>query len=475
MKNLLESIRVHIYDRLSSPLFGAFCIAWLAWNHQYLLILCSDEHIVDRLELSRTAIFPDGWSIARRGFIYPFLSGAVFILVYPHVSRLFYGYWLRRQLETKQTRDKIENATLLTLEESRKLRVSMAQAQSKYDEEISRLVETNKALRLEIENRSKEKLISDESLAKPPKENKRETTADRNKSNPAQEALRLLYELNGSITDEVRRSEVAAECEQWWKANKLRLSKEARDIFAECFITAQSISSIVDLAKGIRPLESSQQRDNIRQNIGKALELIESEADAQIDEPSLLNGALRKERFTDQPDWNRLIKIGAWGRFPDKEEFQGEGVDTYLLSRFKYGERPFRIAARLCFRELSPQGETAAVNAGIVFGWQGTSKKPRYYHLMFTGKSLILELVGGRTGGVYEDFQHIGPRVEFELQRDRFYYIELQVADGDLTVLIDGRKKYEASNLEDPMGRVGLRPWRSLMVSDRFEVNDEKQ
>ncbi len=53
VKDMCSSIVNHITQRITSPLFGAFTISWLALNHRYLLIVFSKEEISTKLTLAR--------------------------------------------------------------------------------------------------------------------------------------------------------------------------------------------------------------------------------------------------------------------------------------------------------------------------------------------------------------------------------------------------------------------------------------
>jgi len=178
------------------------------------------------------------------------------------------------------------------------------------------------------------------------------------------------------------------------------------------------------------------------------------------------------EVFGDRGDWDSLQKIGDWQIDENSRMFQGEGEHKYLLSHFTYGQRPFRVSARLRFKSLRPLNDVAAVNAGIVFGWRSVGDVRRYYNLMFTGTQLLLELVGARGGPVFQDFQHIDEGVPFVLESGHYYNLDLSVDKRTLIVKIDGKVTYSIAFSEEPVGRVGLRPWRSRIESERFEVHD---
>lgn len=148
MKQIIESIRSQISERLSSPLFGAFAVSWLVWNHQYLFVLFSDGDVSKRLELARALSFPDHLAIVLRGVVYPLLSGTAFILIYPYPSLWLFSYWYKRQRWTKDARDRIEGLALLTLDESKQIRLAVLKEHIEHEktvEAMSKQIEDLKA------------------------------------------------------------------------------------------------------------------------------------------------------------------------------------------------------------------------------------------------------------------------------------------------------------------------------------------
>jgi hypothetical protein len=177
------------------------------------------------------------------------------------------------------------------------------------------------------------------------------------------------------------------------------------------------------------------------------------------------------EIFNDPHYWERLVKIGQWSLNSESGMIVGVGMYHYLLSNSEYGDRAFRISVRMKFIELKPEGRLNAVNAGIVLGWNASKKKPRYLHLMYTGTRLLLEQVGYSGGDEYYDFHHINEGVNFPITAGRMYEISLSADQNSINVIFNSHKIYSA--IPPPgilTGKVGLRPWRSLIECDLFEV-----
>jgi TIR domain len=177
------------------------------------------------------------------------------------------------------------------------------------------------------------------------------------------------------------------------------------------------------------------------------------------------------ELFNTPQTWERLVKVGKWQFEQNSGAIMSEGMYRYLLSDFEYGTRTFKIDARIEFVELRAESAVNAVNAGIVLGWNASEEKPRYLHLMFSGRRLLLEQIGQSGGDEYYDFRHIDEGVPFLLQTGQSYEISLGATEEVIAVSIDGREVYSVRPPKDALaGKVGLRPWRSVLKCDRFEV-----
>jgi hypothetical protein len=84
-----ESFYKHLKDRLTSPLWGVFALAWFYYNWKAAaLFLLSSEPIAARIaliELHHSDVYPN--------LIYPFAFSFLFVLAYPWFA--FPGYWMQ--------------------------------------------------------------------------------------------------------------------------------------------------------------------------------------------------------------------------------------------------------------------------------------------------------------------------------------------------------------------------------------------
>jgi len=137
--DLLKSAKETLAERLASPLLGSFAVAWCVWNYKFLVILFSAAGVSQTFKLIETVAFPDTWSVLTRGALYPLLSALLYVFAYPYPARLVYAFTLQRQRDVNEVKRKVENETLLTLEQSRSLRAEYFQLERKNQETVDRL------------------------------------------------------------------------------------------------------------------------------------------------------------------------------------------------------------------------------------------------------------------------------------------------------------------------------------------------
>ncbi|WP_063198331.1 toll/interleukin-1 receptor domain-containing protein [Bradyrhizobium sp. AT1] len=184
------------------------------------------------------------------------------------------------------------------------------------------------------------------------------------------------------------------------------------------------------------------------------------------------NGSQQSEEFTSPMGWQNLLKIGRWYRRDEDEALIGGGMHNYVLSHGHYS-RGISIDAVLRFMDLAPVNRLDAVNAGIVFGWATPRGVRRYFNLLLNQERMFLELIGDRGGDAYLDFKHLDDGIQFSMEEGVTYSISITIADRRLATRVVGpydQWSYSVALPEDPLGRVGLRPWRSRIECEKFEV-----
>lgn len=135
---LAKTVKAQLYERVSSPLLGAFTISWVVWNYRFVLLLLSSMPIADKFFYIDNNIFNSPENIFLRGSLYPLLTSLLLIFVYPIPAKFVYGYWRKRQRELKEVQQRIDDETPLTREEARELRQETLKVTLEFEQEIER-------------------------------------------------------------------------------------------------------------------------------------------------------------------------------------------------------------------------------------------------------------------------------------------------------------------------------------------------
>ncbi|MCP4491660.1 MAG: hypothetical protein GY820_30795 [Gammaproteobacteria bacterium] len=146
-EDVTKSIKSSLYDRVSSPLFGAFTLSWCIWNYKLLLTLLSSMDVQSKIEHIETVLYPGYKALLLTGFAYPLVTSVLFILIYPIPAKFIYKYWHSQQIHLKKIKQDIEDESPLTIEESREIRREILNLESQYDAELNRRGAENDRLR----------------------------------------------------------------------------------------------------------------------------------------------------------------------------------------------------------------------------------------------------------------------------------------------------------------------------------------
>lgn len=154
---IITSIKASLYDRITSPLSGAFIISALLINYKTLFLLFDSQNYYLKINYLETVLYPSTWHFISKLFLFPSLSAILFILVYPFPARLAYQFWLGQQKQLKNIKVKVEAETPLTIQESRELRRQLAVLEDRFNTELREKEAEIDALKKDIVSIEKEK------------------------------------------------------------------------------------------------------------------------------------------------------------------------------------------------------------------------------------------------------------------------------------------------------------------------------
>lgn len=138
LDDLAKTVKAQLYERVSSPLLGAFTISWVAWNYRFLLVLISSIPVADKFAYIDNNIFNSYQNIFLHGTLYPLITTLALIFIYPFPAKFVYEYSRTRQRELKEVQQRIDDETPLTREEARELRHETLKARIEFEQELGR-------------------------------------------------------------------------------------------------------------------------------------------------------------------------------------------------------------------------------------------------------------------------------------------------------------------------------------------------
>ncbi|WP_024873564.1 hypothetical protein [Tolumonas lignilytica] len=165
MEDIIKSIKAFLYDRSSSPLFGAYIISWIISNYKFFIIAISD--VKPQVKISLISEIYDqhyalySFTISHRlidGFICPAFLTVLYIYIYPMLAVPVYEYSLQRQKRLREIKQKNDDNRLLSVAESRELILQISKLKNENQElslqhrlELSAVTEQLNALKSEAD------------------------------------------------------------------------------------------------------------------------------------------------------------------------------------------------------------------------------------------------------------------------------------------------------------------------------------
>lgn len=161
MEDILQSIKAFLYDRASSPLFGAFIVSWMMWNYRFIIILLSEEKYSNKFsgvdDYINSSVFVIPWTEITLNFYVswggtiPLVTALLYIYVYPFAAEPVYRYSLKKQKNINKLKKEANDSRVLDEKDSRKLFQDLADMQVKYDTDIGQYQKQVASLKVTID------------------------------------------------------------------------------------------------------------------------------------------------------------------------------------------------------------------------------------------------------------------------------------------------------------------------------------
>ena len=143
-----KSLNAILFERVTSPLYGAFITSWTIWNWRilYLTFFVSENKISSTKIEYITSNFND----VNHLVWFPLISTLLLIVLIPLVSNGAYWVMLKYKKARIELKQKVEYTQLLSVEKSLEIRSEINRQESRFkeileakDEEIALLIATN--------------------------------------------------------------------------------------------------------------------------------------------------------------------------------------------------------------------------------------------------------------------------------------------------------------------------------------------
>lgn len=136
---MFDSFKAHFSERLSNPLFPAFCLSWLVVNYEVVVYLFDDlageskiESINDHLASGALA----GWWAS---LLLPLGLALAYIIVYPWISRLILWHLQSRNKKTQELIIGIVEETPMPAAQIVEMKQAHAEKERQLEEDVDRL------------------------------------------------------------------------------------------------------------------------------------------------------------------------------------------------------------------------------------------------------------------------------------------------------------------------------------------------
>lgn len=174
LNELKKSFSAVIYDRVSSPFYGAFIATWFIWNWKipYITLFVSEKS----LKITKLTWIESNALNTENLFYFPLISTFIVLTILPFVTNGFYWLHIKFNKWKVDKRNTIEMKTLLTVEQSIAIRKEMEDVTQQLNSVLEKKELRIKELGLQL---SEEK--TSESPTKVLKAKKTEQATDLNK------------------------------------------------------------------------------------------------------------------------------------------------------------------------------------------------------------------------------------------------------------------------------------------------------
>ncbi|EAQ54278.1 hypothetical protein [Vibrio sp. MED222] len=137
IEDLINSTKVALYDRATSPLFGSFLASWCIWNWEIIWVLFSNIPVMNKINFmdNHFSSFLEAFGLL---FLGPVLTSLAYLFVYPIPAEFVFSYTQKRQKNLKTIKIGIEEDTPLPEAEWRALRARIPELEFSFNTQLTK-------------------------------------------------------------------------------------------------------------------------------------------------------------------------------------------------------------------------------------------------------------------------------------------------------------------------------------------------
>jgi len=125
LREVTSSIQQVYKERATSPLLGAYVVAWSLFNYRFIMVLFSDMDIMEKFVWVDSSY--DYWEFGFRIVVGPVVSILLWLYLYPRLAIPYYSRWLTNQRELYRLRLQADAEKPISNEEASELRAKIIQ------------------------------------------------------------------------------------------------------------------------------------------------------------------------------------------------------------------------------------------------------------------------------------------------------------------------------------------------------------
>ncbi|EGR3866439.1 TPA: hypothetical protein ACMDOQ_003572 [Vibrio cholerae] len=154
IKEITNSIKAALYQRVSSPLYGTYICSWLIYNWEAVLPLIFGSKVFDQRVIDfKSRLSPEATGFEYDTITIPLVITFVLLVVQPLLQRFIFIYTEWNRSEGLKKRDKYSSETMLTLEQSNELRSSVQKFQQFHQEVLKNKEEEINEYKRQLESK----------------------------------------------------------------------------------------------------------------------------------------------------------------------------------------------------------------------------------------------------------------------------------------------------------------------------------